>query len=156
MKAFKRRGKNYVGVFLPAEAQLITQLGGQVIDLLDERDQHDAAVQRLLPDGYRDDAEAAEEFRRFTADGLVDRKQRNARTMIDGVAGAAAAASATRVELDPAAAQAWIRALTDIRLTIAARLGIEADDQPLPVGEPLAEIYGWLAYVQDSLVEALR
>jgi hypothetical protein len=158
MKAFKRKGDAYLAVFTPAEAQMLVQLSSQVAELMSThvRFDGDPAVNRLLPDAYRGDDEAAAEFRRFTADGLADRKVANARVVIAGLGEAAAADRPTRVSIDPAGAQAWMRTITDIRLSIAARLGIETDDQVLPAGEPLVDIYLWLAFVQDSLVTVLR
>ncbi len=158
MRAFRRHGADYVGTFLPEEARMLSQLSAQVAELMSRHSDftNDAAVDRLLPDAYRDDDDAAAEFRRFTADGLAERKAANARTVIDAMAAATAAAKPTRVTIGPLEAQAWIRALTDIRLSIAARLGIESEDGPLPSDGPLVDIYHWLAFVQDSLVRVLR
>jgi hypothetical protein len=158
MKAFRRKSAGYAATFEPEEARMLTELAGQVTALMGSLAsyQTDPALRRLLPDAYRDDAAAATEFRRFTAEGLAERKTGNARVVIDSLKEAVTAAKATRIVLDPAEAQAWIRAITDIRLSIGARLGIEADDQPLPFGEPLVEIYQWLAFVQESLVTVLR
>jgi len=58
--------------------------------------------------------------------------------------------------------QAWLRSLTDIRLSLAIRLGIETEeDTMLLENSPdqalvaMAELYGWLGYVQETLVQAL-
>lgn len=136
---------------------MLTQLAAQVVELLETRADAspDAALKRLLPEAYRDDAEAAAEFRRFTSEDIAARKVANARTLIDCVRDAAAATSATKVALDAAEAQAWIRALTDIRLSIGARLGIETDEAALEQGEPMVEVYHWLGFAQESLVVVL-
>ncbi|MET0806800.1 MAG: DUF2017 domain-containing protein [Lacisediminihabitans sp.] len=156
MRAFRRKGSGYEASFAPEEARLIVQLTEQIGAMLAEPGAGDAAVLRLLPDAYPDDAEAAAEFRRFTAEGLADRKVLNGQTVAATLAGAAVATSATKVRLDEQQAQAWIRAVSDIRLTIATRLGIERDDdRPIP-DEPLGDIYDWLAFVQDSLVVAMQ
>jgi hypothetical protein len=158
MRAFRRKGDAYVATFTPQEAQLLVQLCSQVAELMVSHGDYanDAAVTRLLPDAYRDDADAAAEFRRFTADDLAGRKAANARTVIAGVESTAAGTVAAPVKVGAVQAQAWIRSLTDIRLSIAARLGVEADDDPLPQNEPLVDIYQWLAFVQESLVSVLR
>lgn len=162
MRAFRRSRHQFVAVFEPEEAGTLSQLASQVIALLDEPTARaaDPAMMRLLPDAYPDDTEASEEFRRFTADDLAGRKASNARRMIADLARATAAASPTAVKVDAQAAQAWIRALTDIRLTIAVRLGIETDDGPGPDGaaplDPvLHDLYDWLGFVQGSLVDCL-
>ena len=156
MKAFKRRGGDYVATFEPEEARVLLQLTAQVTELLDEPDTADAAVMRLLPDAYHGDPEAADEFRRFTSESLVERKVRNARVIGEAVAAVAVSARPEKVTVSGEDAQAWIRGLSDIRLTIAARLGIETDADEVPWHEPVAQIYQWLAFVQESLVRVLR
>ena len=108
----------------------------------------DPALARLLPDAYRDDAEAASEHRQLTERGLVDRKIINARAVL-------ASLETGAVRLDPAGVQAWLRTLTDLRLTIAARLQIE-DDGDEGIGDELTlEIYDWLGYLQGTLVDTI-
>ena len=136
---------------------MLASLAGQLAELVASRtgNENDPAVLRLLPNAYTDDAEASDEFRRFTADGLAERKIANAGVLAASVAEAAAATSATEVTLDARAAQAWLRALTDIRLTIAARLGIERDEDAGADDPALRDLYDWLGFVQGSLVEVM-
>lgn len=143
----------------PVEAALLTQLASRVAGILTaEQPDGGAARARLLPDAYRDDAEAAAEFRRFTADDLTDRKVRNAQRMIADVAAPLTADATTEVVLDEDSVGAWVRTLTDIRLVVADRLGIEHDgdtgrddDEAFMLGD----VYAWLGWVQESLVDAL-
>ncbi len=82
----------------------------------------DPAVARLLPDAHRDDPEAAAEFRRYTEAGLRERKRAGlevARRTL-GREGA--------IVLDDDEARAWVVALTDVRLVLASRVGLETDD----------------------------
>lgn len=156
MRAFRRSRHQFVAVFEPVEAGTLSLLASQLSELVEDRNSHyaDPALRRLLPDAYPDDAEASAEFRRFTADELAGRKAANARRIVADLATAAAATSATTVKVDAQAAQAWVRSLTDIRLTIAARLGIEGDDDGS--GDPeLLNLYDWLGFVQGSLVDCL-
>jgi hypothetical protein len=63
------------------------------------------------------------------------------------------------VTLDAAAVQAWLRCLTDIRLSIAAGLGIDGDDDESSLAGSdryLFDVYRWLAFVQESLLDALE
>ena len=67
-----------------------------------------------------------------------------------------------RVRLTEADAQAWLRALNDVRLALGVRLGVTDDFDELPgqidPGDPRATyvwVYHWLAYLQESLVDAL-
>lgn len=163
MKAFARRHGSFVAHFEPDEAALLTSLAEQLTEVLragsDGAATTDPAVLRLLPDAYPDDAEASGEFRRFTAEGLTDRKLSNAARVVADLAAAVAAETSTRVELDEASAQAWMRSLTDLRLTIGVRLGIETEtdfESPAESLDPLLlDIYDWLSFVLESLVESV-
>ena len=157
MKAFRRSRHRFVAAFDPDEASTLSLLASQVSDLIENRASYgtDPALLRLLPDAYPDDAEASAEFRRFTADELATRKAANARRIIVDLAPAAGATSATTVKVDPQSAQAWVRSLTDIRLTIAARLGIETDGDVESGDAVLRDLYDWLGFVQSSLVDCL-
>ena len=107
---------------------------------------------RLLPDAYPGDATASAEFRRFTSSGLIDRKVANADTVM---ASLSLAIESGEVRLDTQLSAAWLRCLTDIRLTLASRLGIESDDQESTDDPVLHNLYDWLGFLQNSLVDAL-
>jgi hypothetical protein len=117
----------------------------------------DPILARLLPDAYADDDEASGEFRRYTEIGLRSGKVAAAQTVLDTLP-----ASGGRVRLSAADAQAWLRALNDVRLSLGVVLGVtdDFDDtvRNLPADDPRAAyigVYQWLAYLQESLVEAL-
>ncbi len=67
-----------------------------------------------------------------------------------------------RIRLSAADAQAWLRALNDVRLALSVRLGV-TDDFENQLGGIKPDdpryahvwVYQWLAYLQESLVEAL-
>ena len=131
---------------------LLTQYDELVHDQLDDTDlADDPALARLFPNAYPDDKEAAAEFRRYTREGLVERKAANS-----GLISAALMESSDEGRLTVARddAEQWLPALTDLRLVLAERLGIHDDDDPLPATE-LADVYQWLGELQWSLVEAL-
>lgn len=155
-------------LFEPVEIDLLRRAVTQLVELLDAADTDaptasaDPAVRRLLPDAYPDDAEAAAEFRRFTAGSLLDRKVRNARTVLatlsDEPRGESQDAPRVAIALDGASVQSWLRTLTDLRLTVAERLGISPDAVPHRSGEEsrfLRDVYEWLGMVQESLVYAI-
>jgi hypothetical protein len=91
---FRRRGTELVARFEQAEVDVLVQLSSEVQGLLSQSESVEPgspryrAIDRLLPAAYRDGAENDEEFRRFTAEGLIDRKTRNAArvraTLADG------------------------------------------------------------------------
>ena len=117
----------------------------------------DPALARLLPDAYRDDPDAAGEFRRYTEQSLRSAKQETARTVLDTLP-----ADGGPVKLSRDQAQSWLRALNDVRLTLGVRLGVteEFEDEwrqldPLDPRATAFEVYAWLGDVQESLVQAL-
>jgi Domain of unknown function (DUF2017) len=117
----------------------------------------DPVLARLLPDAYKDDPEAAGEFRRYTEISLRDGKVAAAMTVLGTLP-----ARGGRVRLSPPDAQAWLRALNDVRLALGVRLGVTDDFEEVGNGinpaDPRAAyvwVYHWLAYLQESLVEAL-
>ena len=96
----------------------------------------DPVLARLFPTAYRneDDAEAAADFRRYTGNSLRQGKAANAACLIDVLEDAGLPDEPEEglfidVELDPATASAWLRALTDLRLAIGVRLEVEEDDE---------------------------
>jgi Domain of unknown function (DUF2017) len=117
----------------------------------------DPVLARLLPDGYRDDPEAAGEFRRYTESELRSAKQQVAQEMLDTLPDAGG-----RIQLTQEQAMAWLKALNDIRLALGVRLGVteEFEEQwgRLARDDPqwaAFEVYAWLGAVQESLVQAL-
>ena len=180
-----------LGRFEPIEADLLGLAITQLLEMLNagsadpELAASDGVFGRLLPDAYRDDDEAAAEFRRFTAPGLLERKAQNAQIVRDSLsvgeiseanaAGPSAAPASganpdadtdtdttdrqpITISLDPDAVQAWLRSLTDLRLTLADRLQISpAGDVQLTTDDTpfLREVYEWLGMLQEELVYAI-
>jgi hypothetical protein len=117
----------------------------------------DPVLARLLPDAYRDDPEASGEFRRYTEQGLRSGKVAAARTVL-----ATLPAGGGQVQLSGPEAQAWLRALNDVRLALGVRLEVtdDFDDraEEIEPDDPRAayiDVYDWLAFLQDTLVRAL-
>lgn len=167
----------------PDEAQLLDQLVGQLISLLqshsgtaldpdplfaslevggsDEKP-HDPALARLFPDAF-EDADSASAFRRVTEQGLVNRKLQDALEVTselglgnppgdDGEQQHFVEAHITASTLP-----AWIRTLTALRLAIAARLGIETEEDHTRLladeqSHSTVMVYDWLAAVLDSVL----
>ena len=128
----------------------------------------DPVLARLFPTAYPHDEEAAGEFRRFTEGTLRDHKAQNAGEVIETLEEAGLPPELEEeglvvdVELDPAGSVTWMKSFTDIRLALATRLGIEEGDEEywldLPDEDPRAhvyDIYQWVGYLQETLVEAL-
>jgi hypothetical protein len=183
-----RRSGACVATFTVFEADLLRSLAGQLIELLRNESAtttHDAdplerlldfsgpttapddpVLARLFPTAYPEDEEAAGDFRRFTESTLRDGKAAAAGLVIDTLEESGLPAEpedgiVIDVELDEEAAMTWMRSLTDMRLAIATRLGVEEGDeaywQSLPDEDPRAQvhdIYDWLGYLQETLVHA--
>lgn len=173
---FKRSRKGVTMQLADEEARVIKHVLGEMLQLLASTEPvqddplaaavgigtstsapDDAALARLFPDGYTDDPDAAADFRRYTEPGLRDAKQAAAQTALATLS----EPSAKRL-LTPEEADAWLRALNDVRLVLGERLGITeewdqllaalADEDPRL---PLFWVYDRLTYLQESLVRAL-
>ena len=191
MKPFRRRRRGGVyAEFDVHEAEMLANLEAQLIELVSDRTgsgessadplfaqldidgprvaPDDPVLARLFPDAYSEDEESAGEFRRFTEPALAGNKISNATAVMESLSvgglkldGSEQTAKSIEVELDDNGVQAWLRALTDVRLSVAARLGIETDDGGRSVDSEdegaamMADIYDWLGYVQESLIQAL-
>lgn len=186
-----RRSKRAIATFSAFEADLLRSLAAQLVELLHnesavapvEQDPleamldfsgpttapEDPVLRRLFPTAYRDDDEAAGEFRRFTEGQLRDGKARAAGAIIDVLEEAGLPAEPTDedltidVELEPEAALTWLRSLTDLRLALGTRLGVEEGDEDywysLPEEDPRGQahhIYEWLGFLQETLVLSIR
>jgi hypothetical protein len=121
------------------------------------RPPEDEVLARLLPDGYRDDPDAAGEFRRYTEVGLRQAKRDNARLVLAALDGAP-----KKIPLDGPQAQAWLTSINDLRLAIGTRLGVTEewgeDYESLAEDDPRRyayAVYDHLTYLQESLVQAL-
>ena len=118
----------------------------------------DPVLARLLPDGYRDDPEAAGEFRKYTEPALRSAKHQAAQEMLDTLP-----EEGGRIQLTQDQALSWLKALNDVRLALGVRLGVteEFEEQwsRLKPDDPqwsAFEVYAWLGAVQESLVQALH
>ena len=162
--------------FTADEATLVRGLVSQVAELMGDEDSgspddleemlklsdsvrppDDPVLARLLPDAYPDDAAAAGEFRRYTENSLRAGKVAAARTLL-----ATLPSDGGRVRLSGEDAQAWLRALNDVRLALGVRLEVtenwEEMVERLRPDDPRAAglwVYDWLTVLQETLVEAL-
>ena len=192
-RAFRRRGRGasvrYVADLDAGEREIVADLMRQVAALLDpqapeptgdepfdaivagmalrpepdgaDHPRRDPALDRLLPSGHREDDEVASEFRRLTEGGLRNRKAQAL------VAAAAALSEQDAVSLDPAGAGRFLAALTDVRLVLGQRLGLERDEdldaleaaaERADEDDPLAMLlglYDFLTWLQETLASAL-
>ena len=159
MKGFRATADGITIRFKAEDAELLADLAAQLADLVSGRGEStgDPAIARLLPPGYLDSDENAAEFRRFTEEELADDKVRNALAMAQAL-DADPTDGKLKLTLDDAAAFAWLRTFTDLRLALAARLGVEDPEGAIPknAAERMSfAIYYWLGELQWSLVKAV-
>lgn len=166
------------------EAQLLEQLTSQLIALLQSHSSTaldpdplfaslevggsdelpiDPALARLFPDAFEDVREASQ-FRKVTEQGLVNRKLQDALDVTSalglGADGDLEASAHVEADITESTMPAWVRTLTALRLAIAARLGIEHEDQhtQMLVEEETrgtALVYDWLGAILDSILRML-
>jgi hypothetical protein len=131
-----------------AELELMRTLLEQYDELVSSTGD-DPALERLFPVAYRDEPDAAAEFSKYTRSGLIDSKTGNSGAV------AAALIDGQLVELSEQDAERWLPVLTDLRLIVAERLGIRADDDQVP-DDDLGEVYHWLGQLQAYLIDAIE
>lgn len=191
MKKFKRHGKVIATHFSEYEVELLSSLVRQLIELVgddlaepepeagpgddpfalweadlnDDPDEpelsEDPVIQRLFPTAYPHDPAAASDFRRFTERDQRSRKIADATVVLDALTATEGGAHPVRVPTEDA--EAWLKTLTALRLSVAARLGITSEDtldelMALAEDDPRAfmfSVYEWLGFAQETLISAL-
>lgn len=139
--------------FSPSELELMRTLLAQYEELV-QVDSDDPALERLFPIAYRDDPDAAAEFRQYTRSGLIDTKTAKAGAVAAALLVGTGDDNGT-IELTDDEAERWLPVLTDLRLVVAERLGIRNDDDPVP-DDSLGEVYQWLGQLQSYLIDAIE
>lgn len=202
---FRRDRKRRVSAtFDPVEAALMRDLTAQLVELVEDGvptetedpfaaalgigpgvAPEDPVLARLLPDAYtapgaqsdREQEENSHEFRRYTEMSLRQLKGGRARAVSQELAGDPR--DPVDVRLDETGAQAWLTVLTDLRLALAARIGLDTETdaeeldelahaaavaQARGTGGPDVEqdprigvhqVYTWLRHLQESLVSSM-
>jgi hypothetical protein len=133
--------------FREDEVFLLRELLAELEALLEDPD--DPAVRRLFPPAHAD-RESEEQYRSLVRDQLVAGRSNALETMRETLA---------RETLSSDEAEAWLRALNDLRLVLGTRLDVTEDidfedlDLREPRGRDLA-VYAYLSWLQEQLVEA--
>ena len=166
----------------PHEAEVLRSLVGAVAGLLTDRAQSapedelsaltgmrtgnskppdDPRVARLLPEFHRPepgspDADRAglnSALRALHEPEIIDSKLAAGSVVLDTVP-----AHGGKTVLTPEQADAWLSALTDVRLALGTVLNIDADTpeqfDPDDPRAPHLDVYHWLTWMQDSLLQA--
>lgn len=111
----------------------------------------DPAADRLEVPVYLDDAEANEDWWRWMGGELAESKAADRSAFTEILAGAEAGIDISQLE-----AYAMLRVLTETRLVIAARAGLEIEADYETLDEHTLAVLNTLALLQESLIEALE
>jgi hypothetical protein len=134
--------------FHEGEVLLLRELLDELEGLLEDPD--DPALGRLFPQAH-EDPESEEQYRSLVRDQLLGGRSKAIAVVRDTL---------DEEMLDADEADAWLRALNDLRLVLGTRLDVTEDldyenlDLNEPRGRDLA-VYGYLTWLQEQLVEAI-
>lgn len=130
--------------------------------LTDSGSGSDPAIERLTPIAYPEDADASADFAHATREDLLDRRRTDAATMRHALAPLLVTAPGDladhegieerEIAIRPEDLDAWLRTLTSLRLVIATRLDITADDDDHDPEDSRYGVYDWLGYRLDQLI----
>ena len=191
MKRFKRRGGVISTHFSSYEVELLSSLVAQLVEMVSDGQPQefepdhepedpfaawaqdlaadpsepevsdDPVLQRLFPNPYPHDAEAASDFRRFTERDLKTKKISEAQVVLQRLS--ETGQGSRDVRIPPEEVDQWLRTLTSVRLAVATRLGITDAESAeelaeLPETDPrtfMVSVYDWLGFAEETLISAL-
>jgi len=118
------------------------------------------ATRRLFPPAYTDDDEAQAEFARLMTEDLTEGKRKAVVSVLATLERGTMKRGAWRVTLSAEEAEVWLAVLNDARLTLGTRLDVteetyEKEIDPTAPDAPAFEIFRYLGYIEEWLVETL-
>ena len=128
----------------PEERSLVLGLVAELRAQL-EGESRDPSLRRLFPPAY-DDEEDERAYRELAGDELLSGRRQALELL---------AATARSDRLSATEADAWLRALNDLRLVLGTRLDVQED---MPIDRPKSPehaVYIYLSWLQEQLVAAL-
>jgi hypothetical protein len=149
-RRIRRLRKGGIELRLPeSERAFLRSLAPEMRELFGTPD--DPAIFRLFPNPYPDDKQREEEYRLLAHTELME-------SHLAALATLEASADAER--LNEEEAEAWMRALNEVRLVLGTRLDVteEGDERPRDPNDPRLPAfaaYDYLSMIQGELVEAL-
>jgi Domain of unknown function (DUF2017) len=127
----------------PDERSLLIGLAAELRSLLDGT--RDPSLRRLFPPAYEDEQDERA-YRDLTSGDLLDGRREGLELL---------AATAQKDRLSAEEADAWLRALNDLRLVLGTRLDVQEGALLDDPRTPELAIYGYLSWLQEQLVAAL-
>jgi len=126
------------------ERALLVGLAAELRSQL-EGEPSDPSFRRLFPPAYEDEQDE-QAYRELAGGGLLDGR-REALELI--------AVTAHEDRLSAEEADAWLRALNDLRLVLGTRLDVQEGTLLDNPQTPELAVYGYLSWMQEQLVAAL-
>ena len=145
----RTREGDYLLRLSDAERELLRSLPLELLRLLAE-DPGDPTLRRLRQSAYEDDQEADGEFQELMQRELEDGRRQALTLLVE---------TASRERLTADELDAWLRALTDLRLALGTRLEVTEDtyDRDIDPRDPAAyelSVFAYLSWLQEQAVEA--
>jgi Domain of unknown function (DUF2017) len=131
------------------ERTLLAGLAAELRAQLDG-DTRDPSLRRLFPSAYEDEADERA-YRELAGESLLDGRRAALELVAETV---------DRDRLSADEADAWLRAVNDLRLVLGTRLDVQEDTfasdlRPDDPNAPALAVYGYLSWIQEQLVAAL-
>ncbi len=148
---FSRRSDGEIGLTLSRdEGALLAGLAAELRAQLDGEPAGDPSLRRLFPPAYEDEADERG-YRELAGDSLLYGRRAALELLSQ---------TADHERLSAEEADAWLRALNDLRLVLGTRLDVQEDAfaaelRPDDPDAPALAVYGYLSWVQEQLVAAL-
>ena len=128
----------------PEERALLAGLAAELRSQLDG-EPREPSLRRLFPPAYADEQDERA-YRELAGGGLLDGRRQALELL---------AATSTSDRLSAEEADAWLRALNDLRLVLGTRLDVQEGTLLDNPQTPELAIYGYLSWLQEQLVAAL-
>lgn len=145
---FRRRGDRIEIRLSAHEAEFLTQLP-RLLETVGTV-AGDPAAERLDVPVYLDDPEADEEYRRWIRGELDEARAADRSAFTELVDAARSGTFASEAE-----AEAFLRVLAEGRLVLAARMGIEVEEDYDDISAPDAAVLDYLGVLQALLIREL-
>lgn len=115
----------------------------------------DPVQARLFPDAYRDDPDAALEFRRFTERTFRQEKLDRIGRVLAHISAAEQVGDERNVVVKDDLWNDWVAFLNDLRLALGTKLDLDPTGKRKKgkQSQGLYDLYDWLTWMQESLIE---
>ncbi len=137
------------------ESALLRDVAEQTRALFEEQDDRDPVIQRVFPDAY-ESQEDARAFKELTESELRSSKVAALESLIETLD----RSNSVKLALTSDEVEAWLTALTDMRLALGTRIDVteemmNKDVDPEDPDAGTLYLLHWLGWLQESMLEAM-